>query len=396
MKLNPQQQIIHDNALNWFYNSSDLTFEISGKAGTGKSVLLYEIIKSLKLKPYEYYSMAYTGAAALVMRKKGFPSAQTIHSTIYELVTYYDKDDINERYNLPKKKVAFKKKESLPPEIKLLVIDEGYMVPEQMALELLSFNIKTIVVGDSHQLPPIGGRAFFLTSPKTQFLTEIMRQEENNPILYIADRADKGLPIHCGIYSPSVLVITEDEFCPQMIGFADVLLCGTNNTRDRLNKYVRQLAGYNSILPLFGERLICRHNNWDIDNGNIPLVNGLAGRVMSLPQGLEATNKSIFKINFLADNTDSIFMNLDINYEYFISDYNRKAEMREMDNKYIQGELFEYAYALSTHLSQGSEYNYGIYFEEFLRPQMQRQLNYTAITRFKYGLIYVRHKNKYY
>lgn len=397
MQLNKQQQMIHDCALWWFYNDPSITFEISGMAGTGKSVLLYEIIKSLGLREYEYLPMAYTGAASLVMRKKGFPNAQTIHSTLYEVYTYFDKSDVNDRYNLPKKKIAFRLKQSLPAPVKLLVVDEGYMVPENMARDILSYNIKTIVVGDSHQLPPVAGKAFFLTSDNTYHLTEIMRQGENNPILYIANRAINGEPIHSGLYSPSVLVIDEDEFCPQMVGFAEVMLCGTNNTRDRLNRYVRQIVGYSSILPLLGERVICRHNNWDLDNGmNLNLVNGLAGTVISMPQGLDPKTKSIFKMSFLPDNTAQPFLDLDINYEYFISDYNHKAQMREMDGeKYITGELFEYAYALSVHLSQGSEYNYGIYFEEFMRPQMQKQLNYTAITRFKHGLIYVRHKNKY-
>ena len=63
--------------------------------------------------------------------------------------------------------------------------------------------------------------------------------------------------------------------------------------------------------------------------------------------------------------------------------------------KYSVGELFEYAYALTTHVSQGSEYNNMIYIEEFMRPQIQNQLNYTGITRAKHGLIYMKKKNKY-
>ena len=397
MQLNLQQQIIHDAAVNWFFNQPETLFEISGMAGTGKSVLLYEIVKSLNLKAYEYYPMAYTGAASLVMRKKGFPRAQTIHSTLYEIVEYYDKDNVDLRFNLPKKKIMFRKRLFLPKEIKLLVVDEAYMVPEDMAKDILSFGIKTIVVGDSHQLPPVNGNPFFLVSNDTYHLTEIMRQAENDPILYIADRADKGLPIHSGYYSPSVLVIDESEFVPQMIGLAEVMICGTNKTRDSLNSYVRNLVGYTGILPYMGERLICRHNNWDISNGDFPLVNGLAGTLISTPQGLDEKNKNIFKINFLADNSSMPFLSLDVNYKYFTGNTAIRNQMRDMySNSWIQGEFFEYAYALTTHLSQGSEYNHGIYFEEFLRPQVQRQLNYTAITRFKSSLIYVRHNNKYY
>ena len=71
--------------------------------------------------------------------------------------------------------------------------------------------------------------------------------------------------------------------------------------------------------------------------------------------------------------------------------------MRDMySNSWIQGEFFEYAYALTTHSAQGSEYNSGIYIEEFLRPDMQNQLIYTGITRFRQNLIYVKRTRRYY
>ena len=58
---------------------------------------------------------------------------------------------------------------------------------------------------------------------------------------------------------------------------------------------------------------------------------------------------------------------------------------------------FEYAYCITVHLSQGNEFDKGMYIENYVsRPQMQQQLNYTAITRFKESMIYVRQKPKYY
>ena len=60
----------------------------------------------------------------------------------------------------------------------------------------------------------------------------------------------------------------------------------------------------------------------------------------------------------------------------------------------MQGEFFDYAYALTTHLSQGGEYNNVMYIEEFLQQQIQKQLNYTGITRAKNKLIYVKKKKK--
>ena len=52
-------------------------------------------------------------------------------------------------------------------------------------------------------------------------------------------------------------------------------------------------------------------------------------------------------------------------------------------------EMFEFGYASTTHISQGSQYFTGIYLEEHLHRDIQRNLNYTGITRFRNACIYV-------
>jgi len=54
----------------------------------------------------------------------------------------------------------------------------------------------------------------------------------------------------------------------------------------------------------------------------------------------------------------------------------------------------EYAYGSTVHLAQGSEYSTGMYFEEYLHPDTQSNLNYTAITRFKQNMVYVKRRPK--
>ena len=46
------------------------------------------------------------------------------------------------------------------------------------------------------------------------------------------------------------------------------------------------------------------------------------------------------------------------------------------------GEKFEYAYSKTTHLCQGSQYYNGIYISEYLHKDIQRQLDFTAVSRF--------------
>ena len=81
-----------------------------------------------------------------------------------------------------------------------------------------------------------------------------MRQAEESPIVYIANRAIHDLPIHCGMYGNQVLVITEDELVPEMFTqFSQCVCCGTNRTREILNSNIRAMYGYQGQLPTYGE-----------------------------------------------------------------------------------------------------------------------------------------------
>ena len=396
VQLNDDQERILNAAIHWFNHESEQVFQIAGAAGTGKSYLMYQILKKLHLHYDEYLAMAYTGQASIVMRTRGFAQARSIHSSLYELVEVADHDNISEAFNLPKKKKIFKLRDSIEDEIKLLFIDEAFMVPKRMVEDILSFGIKVIVCGDPNQLPPIGDDPGFLVSGKVHTLTQLMRQAEESPIVYIANRAIHNLPIHCGMYGNQVLVITEDELIPEMFTqFSQCVCCGTNRTREILNSNIRAMYGYQGQLPTYGERVICRQNNWDNIVQGIALCNGLCGTVIS-PADVSKYDGNVFTIDFMPDLINDYFRNLNCNKEYFLAPYSRKQEMKSMDKNWIKGEFFEYAYCLTTHLCQGSEYATGIYIEEFTRPQMQRALNYTGITRFKQGLIYVKKKNKYF
>ena len=129
---------------------------------------------------------------------------------------------------------------------------------------------------------------------------------------------------------------------------------------------------------------------------NISLANGLTG-VISSPVSMNSyTNGNVLKIDFLPDLLTHPFEGLSINYKYLISDYNERQKIKDSKFGNNNGELFEYAYALTTHLAQGSEYPCGIFYEEFLRSNIQQQLCYTGITRFKEYMIYVKKTAKKY
>lgn len=395
---NKQQEEIINMGVNFILNSPEQVFEYDGEAGTGKSFILFEIFRRAGLKMRDIMPMAYTGQAAIVMRTKGFTKAATIHSSIYEIKeepvidTETQLDKINTHFNTPMVREVFVPKEKLPDNIKLLVIDEGYMVPERMKPELEKYGIKIIVTGDRGQLPPVNSAPAYLYRDDIPHLTELMRQNENDGIVYIARRARNGLPIHCGQYG-NVLIIEESDLTDRMIMASDIVLCGTNKKRDYFNNYIRSnILDIHDTLPVYGDRMICRKNNWNIEIDGISLANGLVGTVTMPPDVGHFDNKQ-YLMDFMPDLTTNSFHNICCDYEYLIADTEEKHKIK--NDKFQRGELFEYAYSSTTHLCQGSEYNGGIYLEEYM-GNIQNNLNYTGITRFKNWMIYVKKSRKYY
>ena len=396
--LNTQQNIVVDEAVKWFKYSSSTLFQFDGLAGTGKSVVLNEILNRLKLEDHEVLPMAYTGQACTIMRKKGLPLSCTCHSGLFMAVEEIAKDKngkaiINKKFNTPIVKWKFVPKDFHNSRIKLFIIDEAWMVPKRFKSFIDSTGIKVIATGDSGQLPPVGDDPGYLVDGNIYHLTELMRQASNSPIVYLANRARNGLPIDCGKYGNDVFVIFDDELDKNIMLISDIVFCAKNSTRENINNIIRtDILHYNTPYPQFGERVICRKNNWGLEVNGIPLVNGLTGCVIS-PPDIGRFDGETIRIDFLPDLLNEPFKDIYINYNYLKATNSERESLKI--NPYLIGERFEYAYASTVHLSQGSEYDCGIYFEEPFRQDMTNALNYTAITRFKNKLIYVKKRPKY-
>ena len=180
-----------------------------------------------------------------------------------------------------------------------------------------------------------------------------------------------------------------------MIAASNIVIAGKNKTREDINNRVRRnILHINSDLPITGEKLICRKNNWNLAVGGISLTNGLIGQVINSPDVGTFKNKT-FKIDFKPDLINMAFRNIECDYEYLIADQQRRNFIK--NNKFNKSNKFEFGYCVTTHTSQGGEYPFGIYIEEFLDKDIQSNLNYTGITRFKNGMIYVlpEYKNYY-
>ena len=252
----------------WFFNTQNQIFVLSGYAGTGKTFLIdYVVRQVLHLKiGEEAVFVSPTGKAAANLVKNG-TSASTVHSLIY----YRDGEEFDVDENgeiIEKRDLNFQRRQAIDEKIRLIIIDETSMINETMLIDLLSFQVKCLFCGDSAQLPPVNGSCPLLENPDYT-MTEIVRQAADNPIIQIATMAREGKRIPYGNYGDRVCVVGRNALSSaerkRLFLKADQIICGRNKTRTSLNMEVRGYKGIdeNALLPLEGEKLICTLNDWE-------------------------------------------------------------------------------------------------------------------------------------
>lgn len=395
--LNKGQELVVNKAVEWFYHSDEQLFQFDGPPGSGKSFVLMEIVKRLGLDiASEVAPMSFIGSASLVMRNKGLFSARTAHSWLFDVKDVYKKDKdgnliMDTLLDVPIKVAKFIPVSVLDPDIKLIIVDEAYSMPRSLRPEIEKFGIKIIACGDQNQLPPVKDYPAFLVDGKIYHLTEIMRQQGLDDINFIANRVMHGFPINNGYYGNS-LVINKEDITEDMLMWADCIICGRNLTRDAINSKIREILGYHSPSPYRGEKLVCRNNNWnesvELSKGiELNLVNGLIGTVNNNPNDGCMLESEQICIDFIPDLSPGVmFKKIKCNYDHIVSDYVTRNHIRQ--NKYSKGNMLEYAYCITAHIAQGSQFHKVLYIEEPMRKNIQNSINLVGATRADQMLIY--------
>lgn len=347
----------HDNAKKavaaWFKDKSKKqVFRLFGYAGSGKTTLAKEFAQDVGSSAF----CAFTGKAALVLRSKGCVGSSTIHSLIYKTNI---SDDGIPSFSL--------NKNSIIRDVDLIIVDECSMVGTDMGEDLKSFKKPILVLGDPAQLPPVEGAGYFTNHPPDVMLTEIHRQSKDNPIVYLATELRNKRKLKLGDYGNSKVT---NKLSLDCFGEKDQVLVGKNDTRRLMNIRARKFLEYDDEDPLLGERVICLQNDSSIGIYN--------GGTFEIVEKFNHKSPYFYKLGVRDDFSKNVAGKLvNVHKSFF------RPEFPTPGWKILKGtQQFDYAYAITGHKSQGSQWDSVlVYDESYVFGQDWWRWAYTCVTR---------------
>lgn len=440
--LGNQQQEAFDQIFQ-FLASSNLSYTLSGYAGTGKSYLIQYLVQKLEHENIPYILCAPTHKAKIVMER--FTGRKAI--TLHKLLALSPKLNIME-LDFKDLKFHINTKAQLSfPKGGVVICDESSMINDVLFDLLLEkteeYGSKTIFVGDVAQIKPVNeadlSKVFKLENEYQ--LTEIFRQKEDSALSdvllksrselipeFVQDTKPNG-----SIYTfnqPRDFLISALPIFTRAVENKDILevkiLSYTNARVEAFNKKIHQILFKDKEFGL-GEFLTCydsiEFDYWEFWNGmdyiitkepkeeqiSIPNVGVFSGYVLTVYDALNdidasfkilSPNLSIKEKEIIAYSIESIRLQA-INLQY-----RNKRESSKLwkdyykimgsftcpfdlyyDNRLIRKKTFDLGYAITLHKSQGSSINNVFIDMQSIGlckdKQEQRQLQYVALSRTK-------------
>ncbi|OGS12346.1 MAG: hypothetical protein A2234_07730 [Elusimicrobia bacterium RIFOXYA2_FULL_58_8] len=377
MRLSDDQQKALEILLVWHKDLEKSPFvTLGGYAGTGKTTLISvfknELVKTNKSIKIAFCS--YTGRAAQNLKNKlkeaGALCAKDSVSTIHGLI-YTPLEDQGGQIT------GWERRDAL--ERDLIIVDEASMVDGLIWRDLLSYNIPVIAVGDHGQLPPISGKFNLMERPEI-LLTQIHRQAKDNPIIKVSEYARSTGRVPVKQYGAGVVkYLREDPDAQEKTGELleayspdTLILCGYNSTRTRINQFIRNSLGFETVAPARNDRVICLRNNH-----KKAVCNGMLGTILNL----EAAQKDWYRAEIKMDDNARLYSGF-----IYAPQFGAKSGINFTKDRRLaaMGDLFDFGYALTVHKAQGSQAKKVVMFEERfaqMDDEMWRRWLYTGVTR---------------
>ncbi|MFP4333140.1 MAG: ATP-dependent RecD-like DNA helicase [Campylobacterales bacterium] len=377
--LNQEQQKIADALLKYLHNNTEAS--LAGSAGTGKTYTAISLARSYK---GSVTLSATTNKAVSVLKEFGgafLGRPMTVHSFLglklewsrgkYKLIQ--DPDKINET--------------------DLLIVDESSMIDSELYTHiqaaLWSDRVKNVLfIGDPYQLPPISKSSLDFLETTPFKLQDIVRQEQNNPIILQATR------IRELIQSKSNTLYNIEEISPH--------ITVTTNYKTWLDEFINN-EGSKSILSFL---------NSVVDNHNFTIRRILKPDAKEFEEGESIIAQEVYEKdgNILITNGEELIVDraclqdgfweiVDIEGRRFNtpSMHHKQRLKKDLEELYTKKaweaykELksyfltVKYAYACTIHKSQGSSWE-SVYIDlrymgSKIDTEMKNRLIYVALTR---------------
>ncbi len=394
MQLSEEQQ----KAIDLCSDVSNRIVCVTGQAGTGKTTILREVHKNLT----EHYGRtpsqeeptvmlaAPTGRAAKRIEEATNIEARTIHRLLRYTSPEVQDDDTE---------ITYPRKDKRNPLIQdAILIDEASMIDEELwrgVVDALKRGAIIRFFGDINQLPPVASTTSPFAAAMKKFPTSILTHNyrSNDGIIEVSDKIIRDR-IPRSNDKASIFRIKQGEqfyhikeICDSHEGnFCDLksqIIAPTQNTKagcvpinnfiqQRYNKEVEKILVYEVFDGKTTAKSFKRGDKvlWTKNDYNLEIMNGTLGIV----QGFDIDNGSI-KVTF---------------------DGNRDVEIPASMETFnpTTGEKYRYdprknlvlGYAITTHKSQGSQFDTVLYVLSNSRAAT-RQNVYTAVTRAKNNLM---------
>ena len=271
--------------------------------------------------------------------------------------------------------------------------------------QLFTHNVYIICLGDPFQLPPIDKEEnnHLLDHPHV-FLDEIMRQAQESEIIQLTMKIRQGESIDY-FNGKEVIVMPKSNLNTGILIWGDQILTATNATRQNINNQMRTLYGKEGA-PQDGDKLICLRNYWDdLSEQGDSLINGSIGILKNSFQTYRNTPPFIFPRttfdilsgDLYVPETEDTYNSLEMDRQMIITgqkscDWKTSYKLGVKGMGYIVPKEFAYAYAITVHKAQGSEWDKVVVLEEsfpFNKEEHARWL-YTACTRASEKLVLAR------
>jgi hypothetical protein len=393
---------------------------------THNSSCISQLVHNLELRGVAYALCSFTGKAVARIKeitKKG--SAMTIHRLMSRVRALTFSETVGG------KKQEVTNPENISPNIRVLIIDECSMVTSPLMHQLLSIfdkkgikDLQIILIGDINQLPPIGWGSLFSECIKSGTIP--LYRLINNHRMYNSTRPNGEPEINAVIANAEAIIHHNEKYMFEFIGGDNFFLIDGSKERvydmiqksyqsgvrpeqlcivspynrdlDELNGAFQQIYndGKRSVTDsrsktwCLGDRVMLLKNDYDID-----VFNGEQGYITDL-------NETTVMVDFGNSGKHEFLLEPAIKEEMQgaptevkrIAGLYQYEGVDEGDGESAKDErtvlLLAQAAALTVHKSQGSEWDFVIFYVPFMPGAahgksgfLNRNLVYTAITRAK-------------